>query len=115
MARGLPCSLGSYAGRIKKVTRSEAEVASWRDDSRTVPASHPPSWYDCIAGNLGNAGVIAAFRRCAREGGSYHVRVNLSRRAIWLMSLGQVDEAELPKPGPESGLGPLETIRPMTP
>jgi hypothetical protein len=77
----------------------------------------PPTFVvsDCIAGNLGNAGVIAAFRRCAREGGSYHVRVNLSRRAIWLMSLGQVDEAELPKPGPESGLGPLETIRPMTP
>jgi hypothetical protein len=48
----------------------------------------PPTFVvDCIAGNLGNAGVIAAFRRCAREGGSYHVRVNLSRRAIWRSNL----------------------------
>ena len=38
---------------------------------------------DYIAGNLGNAGVIAAFRRRAREGGSHHVRVNLSRCAMW--------------------------------
>jgi hypothetical protein len=70
---------------------------------------------DYIAGNLGNAGVIAAFRRRAREGGSHHVRVNLSRCAMWLMGLGQVDEAELANPGPESGLGRPETIRPMTP
>jgi crotonobetainyl-CoA:carnitine CoA-transferase CaiB-like acyl-CoA transferase len=69
---------------------------------------------DYIAGNLGNAGVIAAFRRRAREGGSYHVRVNVSRCAMWLMSLGQVDEAELANPGPEA-LGSPETIRPMTP
>jgi hypothetical protein len=68
---------------------------------------------DYIAGNLGNAGVIAALRRRAREGGSYHVRVNLSRCAMWLMGLGQVDEAELANPGPESGLGPPETIRPI--
>jgi hypothetical protein len=70
---------------------------------------------DYIAGNLGNAGVIAALRRRAREGGSYHVRVNLSRCEMWLMGLGQVDEAELANPGPESGLGRPETIRPMTP
>jgi crotonobetainyl-CoA:carnitine CoA-transferase CaiB-like acyl-CoA transferase len=70
---------------------------------------------DYIAGYLGNAGVIAALRRRARDGGSYHVRVNLSRCAMWFMSLGQVDEAELVNPGPESGLGPPETIRAMTP
>jgi crotonobetainyl-CoA:carnitine CoA-transferase CaiB-like acyl-CoA transferase len=77
----------------------------------------PPTFVvnDYIAGNLGNAGVIAALRRRAREGGSYHVRVNLSRCAMWLMGLGQVDEAELANPGPESGLGRPETIRPMMP
>jgi crotonobetainyl-CoA:carnitine CoA-transferase CaiB-like acyl-CoA transferase len=74
----------------------------------------PPAFVvnDYTAGNLGNAGVIAAFRRRAREGGSYHVRVNLSRCAMWLMSLGQVDEAEIANPGPESALGPPETIAP---
>ncbi len=50
---------------------------------------------DYIAGYLGSAGVIAALRRRAREGGSYHVRVSLARCATWFRSLGQVDQAEL--------------------
>jgi hypothetical protein len=77
----------------------------------------PPTFVlnDYIAGYLGTAGVIAALRRRARDGGSYHVRVNLTRCAMWFMSLGQVDEAELANPGPESRLGPPETIRAMTP
>ena len=112
MARGLPCSLRSYAGRIKKVTpeRSGKYLSSDR-------ARFPPTFVmnDYIAGYLGTAGVIAALRRRAREGGSYHVRVNLTRCAMWFMSLGQVDEAELADPGPESRLGPPETIRAMTP
>jgi len=41
--------------------------------------------------------------------------VNLVRCAMWFMSLGQVDEAELVDPGRDSGLGPPETIRAMTP
>src|ERR1700733_1369596 len=77
----------------------------------------PPTFVmnDYIAGYLGTAGVIAALRRRAREGGSYHVRVNLTRCAMWFMSLGQVDEAEPANPGQESRLGPPETIRAMTP
>lgn len=77
----------------------------------------PPTFVmnDYIAGYIGAAGVIAALRRRAREGGSYHVRVNLVRCAMWFMSLGQVDEAELANPGEESRLGPPETIRGMTP
>ena len=77
----------------------------------------PPTFVmnDYIAGYLGTAGVIAALRRRAREGGSYHVRVSLARCAMWFMSLGQVDEAELANPGAESKLGPPETIRAMTP
>ena len=77
----------------------------------------PPTFVmnDYIAGYLGTAGVIAALRRRAREGGSYHVRVNLVRCAMWFMSLGQLDEAELVDPGRDSGLGPPETIRAMTP
>ncbi|NJK52736.1 MAG: hypothetical protein HC936_07745, partial [Leptolyngbyaceae cyanobacterium SU_3_3] len=33
-------------------------------------------------------GVVAALRRRAEEGGSYHVQVSLSRVALWLISLG---------------------------
>lgn len=77
----------------------------------------PPTFVmnDYIAGYVATAGVIAALRRRAREGGSYHVRVSLVRCAMWFMSLGQVDEAELVNPGATSNLGPPETVRARTP
>ncbi|WP_376099921.1 CoA transferase [Roseomonas sp. CCTCC AB2023176] len=73
----------------------------------------PPTFVmnDYIAGYLGTAGVLAALRRRAKEGGSYHVRINLTRCAMWFMSLGQVPAEELANPGPESRLGPPETVR----
>ena len=43
---------------------------------------------DYIAGYIGAAGIQAALIRRAKEGGSYHVRVNLTRCAMWFMSLG---------------------------
>lgn len=43
---------------------------------------------DYIAGYLGAAGVQAALRRQRKEGGSYHVRVSLTRAAMWYASLG---------------------------
>ena len=41
---------------------------------------------DFVAGYLGAAGIQAALIRRAKEGGSYHVRVNLARRirAAWI-------------------------------
>jgi crotonobetainyl-CoA:carnitine CoA-transferase CaiB-like acyl-CoA transferase len=47
---------------------------------------------DYIAGYLGAAGIQAALIRRAKEGGSYHVRVNLARCAMWFMSLGTFDK-----------------------
>ena len=47
---------------------------------------------DYIAGYLGAAGIQAALIRRAKEGGSYHVRVNLARCAMWFMSLGKFDK-----------------------
>jgi crotonobetainyl-CoA:carnitine CoA-transferase CaiB-like acyl-CoA transferase len=44
---------------------------------------------DYIAGYLGAAGVLAALRRRAKEGGSYHVRISLARAAMWYASLGR--------------------------
>jgi crotonobetainyl-CoA:carnitine CoA-transferase CaiB-like acyl-CoA transferase len=77
----------------------------------------PPTFVmnDYIAGYLGSVGVIAALRRRAREGGSYHVRVSLARCATWFRSLGQVDEAELVDRAFDGKLGRPETIRAMTP
>lgn len=54
------------------------------------PPRFPPTLVmnDYIAGYLGGAGIIAALRRRAKEGGSYHVHVNLARAAMWYASLG---------------------------
>lgn len=55
------------------------------------PPKFPPTLVmnDYIAGYLGATGVLAALRRRAQEGGSYHVRISLARAAMWYASLGQ--------------------------
>lgn len=52
---------------------------------------------DHVAGYLGAAGAIAALLRRAREGGSYHVSISLTRAAMWYQTLGVMDRAELRK------------------
>ena len=56
---------------------------------------------DYIAGYLGAAGVIAALRRRAKEGGSYHVRVSLARAAMWYASLGRFPNTEFDATAPD--------------
>ncbi|MEJ2887816.1 CoA transferase [Actinomycetospora aeridis] len=46
---------------------------------------------DYIVPWLAQAGVVAALRRRAVEGGSYHVHVSLTRVALWILSLGLFD------------------------
>jgi crotonobetainyl-CoA:carnitine CoA-transferase CaiB-like acyl-CoA transferase len=77
----------------------------------------PPTYVmnDFIAGYLGAAGIQAALIRRAKEGGSYHVRVNLARCAMWFNSLGTFDK-DAPAPGGEQHelLAP-DTITAQTP
>jgi crotonobetainyl-CoA:carnitine CoA-transferase CaiB-like acyl-CoA transferase len=47
---------------------------------------------DYLAAWLAQLGVVAALRRRADEGGSYHVHVSLSRIALWILSLGLFDK-----------------------
>jgi len=47
---------------------------------------------DFVAGYLGAAGVIAALARRAKEGGSYHVKLSLSRCSAWYSTLGLLDK-----------------------
>ncbi len=71
---------------------------------------------DYIAGYLGAAGVVAALRRQRREGGSYHVRVSLSRAAMWYASLGYFADANDFDPmDPEHRMIDPETVRGQTP
>lgn len=47
---------------------------------------------DYLCSWLAQIGVIAALRRRAEEGGSYHVQVSLTRTALWMLSLGIFDK-----------------------
>jgi len=58
--------------------------------------SMPPTGLinDYITGYMGAAGATAALLKRAKEGGSYHVTVSLTRCAMWYQSLGLVPESE---------------------
>src|SRR6476620_166742 len=73
-----------------------------------------PVMNDFIAGYLGAAGIQAALIRRPKEGGSYHVRVNLARCAMWFMSLGKFD-TDVPGTGEQNQLLTPDTITAQTP
>jgi crotonobetainyl-CoA:carnitine CoA-transferase CaiB-like acyl-CoA transferase len=70
---------------------------------------------DYIAGYFGAAGIQAALIRRAKEGGSYHVRVNLARCAMWFMSLGTFDKNGPAPTGEQHRLLAPDTITAQTP
>jgi hypothetical protein len=70
---------------------------------------------DFIAGYMGAAGVTAALIRRAREGGSYHVKVCLTRNAMWYSTLGLFDRSDIDTSDEEHRLLPPETMTRMTP
>ena len=63
---------------------------------------------------MGAAGVTAALIRRAREGGSYHVKICLTRNAMWYPTLGLFDRNNIDMTGEEHRLLQPETIRRMT-
>ncbi len=69
---------------------------------------------DYIAGYICEAGIQAALIRRAREGGSYHVRVNLTRW-MWFMSLGVLERDAIHAAGEEHQLLNLDAITANTP
>jgi crotonobetainyl-CoA:carnitine CoA-transferase CaiB-like acyl-CoA transferase len=82
------------------------------EDDGGPPPAFPPTLVlnDYIAGYLGAAGVIAALRRRAVEGGSYHVRVSLTRAAMWYQSLGRFPNTDFDAKHPDHRMVPPETI-----
>jgi crotonobetainyl-CoA:carnitine CoA-transferase CaiB-like acyl-CoA transferase len=67
---------------------AEAVAAGQPDAPRALPAQA----LDHATGYLLALGVQLALRRRSTEGGSWHVRVALSRTARWLRSLGRVPQ-----------------------
>ncbi|WP_175776140.1 CoA transferase [Burkholderia anthina] len=66
---------------------------------------------DYLAAYFGAAGVMAALKRRALEGGSYHVRTSLTGCSMWLQSLGQ----RLPEAGARVGYADKVLIEENTP
>jgi crotonobetainyl-CoA:carnitine CoA-transferase CaiB-like acyl-CoA transferase len=79
--------------------------------------SFPPTLVlnDYVAGYLAAAGAIAALRRRAREGGSYHVRVSLSRAAMWYASLGFFPTTDFDATAPQHRMIAPEVAEAQTP
>ncbi|CUW41694.1 putative Acyl-CoA transferase/carnitine dehydratase [Magnetospirillum sp. XM-1] len=77
------------------------------DGSVAEPKVSPVIPNDYITGYLAAYGMAVALLRRATEGGSYHVRVSLSRTAMWIQFLGRIN------PKPEGISVPPETIRAM--
>lgn len=70
---------------------------------------------DYITGYIGAAGILAALRRQATEGGSWHVRVNLARAAMWFQDLGNFPDIRFDASLPENRMTPPETMKRQTP
>ena len=81
------------------------------------PPRFPPTQImnDYIAGYLGAAGVLAALRRRAKEGGSYHVRVSLTRAAMWYASLGRFPSKDFDPNDPLHRMIEPELVKAQTP
>jgi len=86
------------------------------------PKVSPVSYLaDLLTAYLGAAGMMAALMRRATEGGSYLVKVSLTRSAMWVQELGLLDRAAV-EALPEADVypyrsetaatsfGPLETL-----
>lgn len=81
---------------------------------------------DYLTAYLAAAGALGALVRRAREGGSYHVKVSLTRSSMWLQELGQLPPDQWPAAPPplqvhphylmemDSGLGHLVVPAPVT-
>jgi crotonobetainyl-CoA:carnitine CoA-transferase CaiB-like acyl-CoA transferase len=115
---------GPWAGRrgfdSLVQTASGFNAAEAAAAGRAAPMALPVQILDHAAGHLLAFGALAALRRQAQEGGSWHVQVSLARTGLWLRSLGQ-DAAGLAAeaPSPEawlaeadSGFGRLRALRP---
>jgi crotonobetainyl-CoA:carnitine CoA-transferase CaiB-like acyl-CoA transferase len=75
------------------------------------PPKFSPVFYlaDLITGYFAAAGMMAALRRRAVEGGSYQVKLSLARSAMWVQELGLLDAAAQAEV-PETDSYPAETV-----
>ena len=99
------------------INHAEAAAAG-----QAAPKPLPVQVLDHASGYLLAFGALAALRRRAIEGGSWHVQVSLVRTGHWLRSLGRMEDGlSCPSPGEadigqymeetDSGFGRLRAVR----
>jgi crotonobetainyl-CoA:carnitine CoA-transferase CaiB-like acyl-CoA transferase len=116
--RGIICMSANAYGHEGPWSRrpgfdQNGQVASGfavREGAPGMPRFSPVFYLaDLITGYLAAAGMMAALLRRAEEGGSYHVRLSLTRSAMWVQELGLLDE-ELLTNAPERDVHPARTV-----
>lgn len=118
--------LGPWAGRrgFDSLTQNAngINIAEAQADNRAEPRPLPCQALDHASGYLMAFAAMAALRRRATEGGSWHVRVSLAQTGQWIRHLGRVEGGlACPNPGFDdvrdrleesaSGFGRLTAVR----
>jgi len=113
---------GPWADRAGWEQLAQTVTGIARENGEETPRLLPAAATDYTTGYLAALGTLAALARRAAVGGSYAVRVSLSRTGMWLQGLGRTD---LPGPGlskeildplltvSETPLGKLQHLRPV--
>ena len=98
---------GPWAGRPgwEQLAQTTSGMALEHSGSEH-PALVGAALNDYTTGYLGAAGAMLALARRATEGGSWHVRVSLSRTAMWIMSLPRVAPDSVPHPVDPAEIAP---------
>src|SRR5689334_5553774 len=78
---------------VSGITTRQAELFPGAEKGQ--PQFYPVSAIDYLTGYLMAFGAMVALARRAREGGSWLVRISLAQTGRWLVSRGEVPEAEL--------------------
>ncbi|MFZ5670916.1 MAG: CoA transferase [Pseudomonadota bacterium] len=96
--------------QLAQTVSGMAHVQGGAPDGGGEPALLPAAVNDYTTGYLAAFGTMVALRRRAQDGGSWRVRVSLTRTAMWVRSLGLHADAASPfTPGELAGWSLRET------
>ncbi len=101
-------------------TASGLNLAEAEAFGSSEPRPLPAQALDHATGYLLAFAIMAALKRRAEQGGSWHVRLSLAQTGHWLRQLGRIDGVHCPDPGfddvrdrlreTQSGFGRLTTV-----
>lgn len=103
---------GPWAGRRGFDPNAQAVSGANLEPGADQPSGLPTTLLaDYLCSFLGAAGVTSALLRRAREGGSYEVRVSLTRAVMWVQGFGTLAPAQIEAIAP--GMPPAPSVATM--